>query len=223
MAIIKEGGAALYRANSLLRITKAYRCSVCGICKIIMKRTENAKVKSFNERVNDIYNLVIDDDKHNLLISLKEAADTALKNDAEYKRLKKAVEDYELNYKRSCKKLIDLSENMARILATGAAMNIKGCRLPQMYALGEDTSDFDKKFAEYDKLLDTQARLVSFVTYLNSKFEAPKVVQVKRAQEYAAFSISEIRCLINSYRCGIIFDDHEQLRAHVLRGKRKQH
>ena len=178
---------------------------------------------TLNEKINQLFDVVISYELQEKLAELKAEYDENLKKDSRYIELKKALDNYEIEFKRKGA-LAEVSNRIIRQLATAASLSVKGCKIPKNFAISTDSAGdniLDKKIIKSQKLLDTQARLVSFICDIDNSFCEAKARKKKEA-EYEAFSMSEKRMLVSLFNSNALSCTHEELRAQILRGKKKK-
>lgn len=102
---------------------------------------------------------------------------------------------------------------------TRAACRMLHSDIPESYL---DDEAFLRFFEDYKPLLDTEARLVTFVTSLQKRFKTRKI-RISRMPNYTPYTISEIKCMIMAFNLGCsTFANKDELRSAVNQGKLKK-
>lgn len=85
------------------------------------------------------------------------------------------------------------------------------CYIPKGF---EQSKDFESLWKNYAKQVDTPARLASFVEFVNTRFNAPKVTRTKARKPY---TFAEIRQIVICVHLDILTKD--EARKKVRKGK----
>ncbi len=170
--------------------------------------------KTLNQKLKDLVPYVVSDDNFEAVVDAAKEVRENLANDSEYQRLVTAVANYEHGKFLENKAYKEYSLLNATSLLRAARKQIKDCtNVPTDY---ENSEEFAKLVEKETKVLDTDARLVSFVESVINRFDTPKVAKTLEKTPYTFGEIRQFVVLINS---GLL--DREETRRRIAKGKPK--
>ncbi len=170
--------------------------------------------KTLNQKLKDLVPYVVSDDNFENAAFAAKCVREKLSLDTEYKRLVSEVAAYEHAAFAASHMYMEYATLNATSLMRAARKQIKGyANVPTDY---ENTEEFAKLVEKETKVLDTDARLVSFIESVINRFDTPKATRTLDKTPYTFGEIRQFVALINS---GLL--DKEETRKRIAKGKPK--
>lgn len=170
--------------------------------------------KTLNQQLKELVAFVVSDDNFSTVADAAKVVKDDLSKDKEYLKLVAAADNYAHAKFMANKDYKEYTLINATSLLRAARKQLKAANgVPTDF---ENTDEFTKLLEGETKVLDTDARLVSFVESVINRFEAKKE---SRKPDFIPYSFAEIRQFVGLINSGLL--DKEEVRERVAKGKPK--
>lgn len=194
-------------AAYIVQLSRLARAVDNGTCDVYMN------TKTLNQQLKDLVPYVVSDDNFSVVADASKSVRNQLAADKEYQKLVSACEKYAHTKFMANKSYRDTILVNAISLFRAARKQLRECKgLPDF----EGTDNFSKLVESETKVLDTDARLVSFVEGVINRFEVKKET---RKPNFIPYSFAEIRKFVDLINTGLL--DRDDIRKRIKKGKPK--
>lgn len=172
-------------------------------------------MKTLNEKVKDLVKQVVLDSDYNNLQWYSNHIEKQLKEDEDFQKLVKAVDDYRLNVYANDEDYQEYSKKALRTAFRACSKCINEIRIPFDYT--EDESVLNRLSME--NIANTDSRISSLICTTNDKFKV-RISRRGKEIERVPYTFGEIRKLVEMVNLGIL--EKEDVRQQVRNGKVKR-
>lgn len=170
--------------------------------------------KTLNQQLKELVGFVVSDDNFSTVADAAKVVRDNLTKDSEYQKLVAAADNYAHAKFMANKNYKEYALINATSLLRAARKQLRAANgVPVDF---ENTDRFAKMLERETRVLDTDARLVSFVESVINRFEEKKVT---RKPDFIPYSFAEIRQFVGLIESGLL--DKEEVRERVAKGKPK--
>lgn len=170
-------------------------------------------MKTLNEKVKEMVKQVVLDSDYNELQWCSNQIEKQLKEDNEFQKLQKAVDDYRLKMYADDTAYQEISKKVLHTAFRACSKCINGIDIPFDYT--EDENVLNRLSTE--NIANTDSRISSLICNTNDKFK----VRISRKEiERIPYTFGEIRKLVEMIKLGIL--EREEVRQQIKNGKVKR-
>lgn len=171
-------------------------------------------MKTLNERVNEVVKIAISDSNAAAMVSAKKRIEKELSENAEYRELVQAVENFKLDYYYADAEYSDIAFCNVRSAFRAASKMVKGINIPFDYT---DNDEITRSIIRRN-FVDTDARIASLICKKNETFTF-KSSRVK-VQQFEEWSDEEKEQINTLAKLGILTE--EEAATKLRNGKPKK-
>lgn len=172
-------------------------------------------MKTLNEKVKEIVKQVVLDSDYRELQWCSNKIDKQLKEDNEFQKLQKAVDDYHLKMYAEDTDFQEISKKILHTAFRACSKCIKEINIPFDYT--EDESVLNRLSTE--NIANTDSRISSLICSTNDKFKV-RISRRGKEIERIPYTFGELRRLVEMINLGIL--EREDVRQQVRNGKVKR-
>lgn len=172
-------------------------------------------MKTLNEKVKEMVKQVVLDSDYNELQWRSNQIEKQLKEDNEFQKLQKAVDDYRLKMYAEDTDFQEINKKVLHTAFRACSKCINEINIPFGYT--EDEEVLNRLSTE--NLTNTDTRISSLICATNDKFKI-RVSRKRKVIERIPYTFGEIRKLVEMVNLGIL--EREDVRKQVRNGKVKR-
>ena len=172
-------------------------------------------MKTLNEKVKEMVKQVVLDSDYNKLQWCSNQIEKLLKEDDEFQKLQKAVDDYRLKMYAENTDFQEISKKVLNTAFRACSKCINEINIPFDYT--EDENVLNRLSTE--NIANTDSRISSLICNTNDKFKI-RISRKGKEIERIPYTFGEIRKLVEMVNLGIL--EKEDVRQQVRNGKVKR-